>query len=221
MRDLGVFKKDISDTLIKYPKLNFSFNNDGNIILRGEIDIFYDNGDNYVSFQVIIEVSKKYPYTYPMVWEIGKMFPKEQEFHYLYNAALCLDVKQSIAIKAKKGIKLTDFIAKDLIPNLAWRYCLLNDIPFDKKEYEHGLKGVIQEYQEILGTKDDLLLFKCLRAVELNILPERNELCLCGNQKKFKNCHETSLQHISKIPINTLRSDIAEIFQFLKFKYSI
>lgn len=220
MRDLGVFKKDISDTLIKYPKLTLSFNNEGDIILKGEIDIFYDNGDSYVAFLVLIKISKKYPFTYPTVWEIGKMFPKEQSFHYLDNNALCLDVKQSIAIKAKMGIKIVDFIEKDLIPNLAWRYCVLKDIPFERKEYKHGLEGVIQEYQEILETQDDSFLFKCLCAVALNKLPERNETCLCGNQKKFKNCHETSIQHISKMPINILRSDVTKIYQFLKFKYS-
>ena len=134
---------------------------------------------------------------------------------------MCLDVKQSIAIKAKKGIKIFDFIEKDLIPNLAWRYCVLNNIPFEKKEYEHGLKGVIQEYQEILETENDPFLLKCLCAIVLNKLPERNEPCLCGKQKKFKNCHEVSIQHILKMPINILRSDTIEIYQFLKSKYSI
>lgn len=221
MQDLGVFKKDISDAIKKYPKLSFSWGADNVPNLKGEIDIFYDNGENFVSFGVLIVFPENYPFFYPSVWEIGGMFPKSEEYHYLSDGALCLDVRQQIAVKSKNGIKTSDFIDAVLIPNLAWRYCLLNKIPFDKKDYKHGLDGIIEHYEEILETNDIYFILACLIAVTANKLPDRNDPCFCGKKSKFKKCHETAIESLSKIPKNLLKKDISEIYIFLKNKSKV
>lgn len=219
MQNLGVFKKDVSDVLIKYPKLSLLFDDKGLPCLKGDIGIFYDNGENSVWFKVRIEIAQNYPFCYPNVWEIGGMFPKKESFHYLDNESLCLDSRPNIILKIQKGIKIIDFIDNILIPNLAWRYCLLEGIPFDKKEYKHGVKGIIQAYKEILQIEDDRVLILCFLSVVNNKIPDRNgRPCICSKDIKYKKCHEALINNLLQIPKPVLMKDFLAIANYLKLR---
>ena len=222
MQNPGEFKKEVSDTLLRYPKLTLLCNSKGLPCLKGIIDIDYNNGENAISFDVLIEFPLNYPFWYPSVWEVGGMFPKEQDFHYLDNDALCLDAKQNIFLKSRNGINVSDFIEGVVIPNLAWRYCLLEKIPFEKKEYQHGIEGTIEAYKEILNTDDDRFVMICLYTIVYERLPDRNSRpCICGKNEKYKKCHEALIQNVLTVPMSILQKDTTQIYQFLKAKSRI
>lgn len=219
MQNPGVFKKDVSDALIRHPKLFLLFDDKGFPYLKGDIDIFYDDGKGCVSFALRIMISQNYPFCYPNVWETGGFFPKENTFHYLENGSLCLDSRPNVILKILKGIKILEFIEHTLIPNLAWRYCLLEGIPFDKREYKHGVEGIIEAYKEILQISDDKVLISCFLLIVNNKIPDRNERpCICGKNVKYKKCHEELVNNLLKMPKPALMKDFSDIANYLKLR---
>lgn len=197
-------KKDIALTLEQYPKLALIERPDSPPSLKGQIDIV-DDGATLETFDVLIQYTEGFPNGYPLTYEIGGRFPRSnRDLHINSDGTLCLNVEQEEALETRNGITTNDFIQKVLIPNLAWRVCKLEGLTTELDEYRHGILGIIDSYKEKLKTDNVRLILVLLGRAALNQIPERNDLCFCGSEKKYKLCHHQAIESLKLIKRDVL-----------------
>ncbi len=193
-------KKDTALTLERYPKLALTERPGKLPSLTGQIDIVAEDGTVVETFAVRIQYTENFPNAYPLAYEIGGRFPKaNSDLHVNSDGTLCLNVEQDEILGTRNGISTIDFIQNVLIPNLAWRVCKLEGLTTDLKEYRHGMEGIVDSYKEKLGTDNIRLILLLIGKAALNQLPERNERCICGSEKKYKQCHYPAIESIRLI----------------------
>jgi len=209
-------KKDIALTLEQYPKLALIECSGKPPSLKGQIDIV-DDGIIIETFDVLIQYTDGFPNCYPLTYETGGRFSQSNyDLHINSDGTLCLNVEQEEALETRNGITTNDFIRKVLIPNLAWRLCRLEGLTTELKEYRHGILGIIDRYKEILKTDNVRLILVMLARTVLNQLPERNDLCFCGGQRKYKLCHQQSIESLKLIRRDLLIKHFKAINETLK-----
>ncbi|WP_169705258.1 SEC-C domain-containing protein [Runella slithyformis] len=208
-------KKDIALTLEQYPKLELVEYEGKFPCLKGRIDIV-NEGEVLEKFDVIIQYTEDFPYVYPKAYEVSGRFPiGDSGLHINYDGTLCLNVEQDESIQARNGISTLDFIKKVLIPNLAWRICRLEELTSDLQEHRHGVQGIIDSYAEKLRTSDVRKILILIGHAAINDLPDRNDICLCGSEKKYKLCHYTAIESIKLIKRDVLIKHFRDIKETL------
>ena len=192
-------KKDIALALEQYPKLAL-IERSGNLpSLKGQIDII-DDDTTIETFDVLIQYTENFPNGYPLAYETGGRFPRfSPDLHINSDGTLCLNVEQEEALETRNGITTVVFIQKVLIPNLAWRVCRVEGLTTELEEHRHGVSGIIDSYQEKLKTDNVKLILVLLGKAALNQLPERNDMCFCGSEKKYKQCHYQAIESLKLI----------------------
>jgi len=210
-------KDDIAKTLKQFPKLTLFEREGGSPSLKGTIEIFNERSEIIDSFEVDIRFTSKFPREYPLVFETGGRFSRDNpELHFFTNESLCLNVIQEEIITTRQGISTIDFINNVLIPNLAWRVCKLEGLTTELKEYRHGLNGVIDSYKEKLNVSSNIQMVKFLGLYLLNKLPERNKPCFCGSTINFKKCHYRYLDYLKQIDSKLIRQHLLDILSDIK-----
>lgn len=193
-------KKDATLTLERYPKLALTERPGKLPSLTGQIDIVAEDGSIIETFTLRIQYTENFPNAYPLAYETGGRFLKTNpDLHVNADGTLCLNVEQDEILETRNGITTIDFIQNVLIPNLAWRVCKLEGLTTDLKEHRHGVAGIVDSYKEKLGTDNIKLLLVLIGKAALNQLPDRNEPCLCGSRKKYKQCHYQAIESIRLI----------------------
>ncbi len=180
------FEKDIGDTIKKYPFLKIT-RDDKESYLKGILDI-NDNKKYLGSYSIEIKGSRKYPYEFPITYEVGGDIPAEPDFHKYNDNSLCIDIRASEILKCHSGMTVSTYIETELIPyfaNQIYRKLTGHYV----NEYKHGRDGIRQFYCRLFSTNDIRLWKKCVQHAFSHIDKERNELCYCGSGLKYKKCH--------------------------------
>ena len=108
-----IFDKDIEYTARKYRF--FRIVNDGKErCLKGILDINNKEGECLGSFSIEIKGSIRYPYEFPIVYEVGGDILAEANYHKYKDNSLCIDVKASEILKCYSGMSICDFIEEEL-----------------------------------------------------------------------------------------------------------
>lgn len=197
-------KKDIALTLEQYPKLVLMDRSGKLPSLKGRIDIV-DDGTTIETFDVLIQYTETFPNAYPLAYETGGRFPRSSpDLHINSDGTLCLNVEQEEALETRNGITTINFIQKVLIPNLAWRVCRLEGLTIELKEHRHGVLGIIDTYKEKLKTDNVKLILILLGKAASNKLPRRNNICFCGSEKKYKQCHYQAIESLKLLKRDVL-----------------
>lgn len=209
-------QRDTASALARYPKLSPRISAVGEDVLEGEIDLTGPDGEVVESYQVKMLYTDNFPRAYPKVYETGGKFQRQRSsMHINGDGTLCLNSEPGEAIDTHRGMDTCSFIEKVLLPNLAWRTYSLEQ-PADKlAEFSHGIEGTIESYQEILQTDAPRTAIAILDAHISKSLPHRNERCLCGSGKKFKNCHQAQAGKLGAIPVATLETHAANMKKFV------
>lgn len=204
--------QDIKELDRFFPKLKLQKTNAGSF-LKGAIDIS-DNEDRYLkTFEIAIEIPLRYPYGVPILIELSNIIPRHDQRHITDEGICCVEISHVLEKEAKRGLSIIAFLKKYVVPFLT------NQIFFDVKgffangDYRHGDDGILQFYKEDLElsiSQSILLLEHILGARSLY----RNEICICGSGKKFKNCHIMQVEFLKAITPAQLSSDL----QLLKSK---
>lgn len=207
---LSTIEKDIRDVCNSYPKLKFIDGTIKNIYYSclGEIDIFDNKGEYWGSFEIFFNISKNYPFTFPIVYETSKIIPNNADRHINTDGSCCLTVLQKAIIETKKGISILKFIKNYIIPYLANQLYFEQNKKWANGEYLHGKDGIIQFYIEEtqLNSIDEIIhLLKNIPTIKKL---GRNDNCFCGNNKKLKDCHLNKIQDILLLPDNRINDDI-------------
>lgn len=164
-------------------------------------------------FDIELIVPNGYPKLLPCVRETsGKM---DRHYDHVYqDGTLCLAIPVEIRRLYLEQPSLLGFINKLLIPYF-FGYCQWkksHEHPFG--ESEHGHKGIVQHYVELLGLPDEMSVL-----TTVSFLCEYgyrgHHPCPCGNGEKVRNCHG----HMLRV-LNEQHSDITIVHDFLSILIS-
>lgn len=214
------FEIDFQACVLQYPGLKSTKRN--NIVyVNGFLNVINpETKKGYVTYNIEMEIPKSFPFAFPTVYEIGGKFPKNDpdNFHTNKNGDLCLDVEASEVLKTKHGLSLLKFISNELIPNLSWRYCVLYEIPFDRKEYKHGEEGIFEFYMSFLKENNVDFLLKTINSFLNPSSVARKKECFCklNGAKLFKYCHERKAEYLFQIGKTQVLKDYNHMDSFIK-----
>ncbi|MCI5165805.1 MAG: SEC-C domain-containing protein [Candidatus Electrothrix sp. GM3_4] len=198
-------RKDIKTIQDKY-NLNFQES-----VFKGDLSINHND-----TYKISVDISSL-PNFFPKVKELGERIPKKADRHVFEDGTCCLTTpaKEQLLIKTKiKNIHI--FFDKILIPFFQNNSYYEINKEYIQGEYSHGIKGVIESYQEIAKVNDiELLIFFLYKIARKNKY-NKNEKCFCKSGKKFKNCHSHAYKQLSLIDRRIITNDISKIFSFLE-----
>lgn len=202
------FEKDFLEAIQFFPLLKYSKNDkEKKWIVSGELEICDQVGDYWETFLIRIDIPTSYPYCLPTVKELSALIRRDDNWHISADGECCLDIEHRLLLLAKRGINLTCFIREKVYPYFANQIYKQRERRYAAGEYSHYFDGVVQFYQEELNIGTPELAVMILKSIISNKLPNRNELCICGN-KKFKHCHLTTVECLKCLPIKRLKEDL-------------
>ena len=181
------FNEQIESFKQEYPNFQEKTDSD-HIYLKGILDIPDDDGNLVGSFSIEIHPSKDFPYTFPILTEVGGEIPCEADWHKYQNNSCCLTVPAKERLLCKNGITLRCFVKNMVIPYFANQlYKKQNGCYL--QEYSHGSKGIWEFYAELFRSGDYEIWKHCLESTFGGKKFERNGQCYCNSGKKYKMCH--------------------------------
>jgi len=220
MSQLNLTEQDQNWLLNKYPALSVT-EEDGVKIVFGEFDFcaIYEGVTLNDSYQIRIELKSSSVSNLPAVFETDRRIRKVAEnnnipiydLHTYDNNQICLCVKVAEASYFPNGFSFQGFIA-NLVEPFFYAQKYFEDYktwPWDT--YSHGALGWFEWYNEqVKSTKEitELFIENLRKEKSWNII--ENELtkkggvkghqnCLCGNKKKYRNCHNNVFHGLWKL----------------------
>ena len=215
MGSVSLFENDFEEATRFFPKLKYRKIEKGKSwVVSGELDVSDQVGDYWGTFVIAIYLSDSYPYCVPLVKEISKVIKRDDDWHIDEDGYCCLDIEHKMLLLKKRGMNLTNFIKNKVYPYFANQIYKENEGKYAAGEYLHNFEGVQQFYREELNIGSVELAINILQGIILKKLPERNELCFCG-ERKFKSCHLHSVDFLRSMPIDRLKTDLDEFSKML------
>jgi SEC-C motif len=189
---------DIAAVLKKYPDLKVV--NLYGKVLEGTIDIEDESGNFWGKYQIRLVLTEKFPHEFPKMYEIGGKIPKNLDWHTYSDGSCCTTIRTNELLVAKNGITILKFLNEFGVPYLANHKHKELCGEYASGEYSHGLPGFLEFYQEKLNSKQLEVIVMALDILLENKTIDRNSICFCGSEKKFKRCHAASIHELSSLP---------------------
>lgn len=200
----------------KYPALTLSVGHD--VRVGGLLDV---TGD---FFQIEIHFPEDYPERLPVVYETGgekERLSKKRglpvgDLHYNPDdgsACLCVEYDKRWLIRADKVFE--SFMDELVVPFFYSQAVFAKEGQWPFGERAHGLWGVIQFYQEQLGTTDVQVLVASLRRLSRHEKPKGHRLCVCGSGRPMSACHPGVLAGLAKLRRIVTRTEAARDLELL------
>lgn len=176
-------------------------------LITGNLDLIDEVGNPVDSYSIEVYCSEKYPYGFPLVFEVGGKLPINIDWHvFEQDGHCCIKAIPEEILLCSKGINLIHFIEKELKPyffNQTFRR--LNG--YYVKERPHGIMASIEYFGEALMTKDIKLIIKMLDFISTRVEYKSTKKCICGSNRKYKKCHRRVFRNISLIS-NVVLNDL-------------
>lgn len=200
-------RKDVEKALAYYPLLQIDENSQF-VQVAGEIILSDPELGEFDRYKVSISFLKCYPYCFPKVIELSNIIPKVDYRHVNPDGSLCLAVPPEERLVTKNGINFKFFLDKVLVPHLSRETYREKSGNYPDGEYDHGNNGIWQFYFNRLGKIDKTHVISELSEIRNSKWPNRNERCVCGSGKKFKQCHLEIWREIKSLGDNYLDNQI-------------
>jgi hypothetical protein len=189
---------------------------DGELFLKGELDIIDNTGRLWDSYSVEIKGSGGYPKRFPKLFETGDSFPKIADWHvYQDDKSCCVDVTPNEIILCKDGLHVVDYIQRFAIPYLANQSFRKGEGYYLYGEYSHGIFGRIEFYQSKLNARNPLELIAMFDLIIKDYNPARTAFCPFCHKVKFRKCHRGSFRELQSVK-GYLYNDGLQLIPFFK-----
>jgi hypothetical protein len=207
----SLFESLLSDACKQFSNLRIKLK-DGKQYLKGTIDILNSEQKLVQSFLVEIHWVKGFPYRFPMLFEVGGSIPCHPDWHKYSDNSCCITVEPDEIIQCKCGISVILFINQYVIPYLA-NQCYKKLKGKYNDEFPHGKSGLIVYYTDLMETSDkDKWIQYVKYAFGIDVIKaERNDPCICGKGKKFKNCHNVIFDKLRQIGRDNILNHFMQI----------
>jgi hypothetical protein len=201
------FCDQIPEVLNRFKNLHQVTTENGKIFLRGNLDVVDKDSQYWESYEVEIHHTEGFPFKFPDVYEIGGKIPRIADWH-IYEDTLtcCLTVPPLEIIKCLHGITLDSFIESEVLPYFFNQTHRRVEGYYVNGEYSHGYLGILEFFDTELKTRGAVrdivsLLFKIADSRK----PGRADDCFCGRKIKYRKCHRSAYETLSKIGTEKLR----------------
>ncbi len=193
-----------------YPNLHLSTNGD-KILVKGSFPVFHD-GVVLDRYQIEIDLLPDYPNSVPVVREVGGRIPHTADRHINNKEGVaCLFLKDEQMEICPPGTSLVDFLNGPIRNYFISQSLVELGQPWPFGEHAHGNAGRTEYYQEIIGTKDDRIIFEYLKCLSKPQI-KGHWLCPCGSGQKIRHCHAKQIYdlkdkitpHIAKSALKAL-----------------
>jgi hypothetical protein len=179
--------------------------------IKGSIDVIDDEGFIWDNFDVKIIIPKTLPEELFQLHETGKRIPREAYWH--NSITCCLSTNATIYFILAEDVTLLNWLNRFAHPFLANYVYKRKTGHYANGEFEHETKGIIEGYEKLFGLSGVSEVSAKLETLCSLLKLERNDLCFCGSQIKFKKCYQKlPFSHkYSNIPFPQLVKDLEEI----------
>ena len=175
------------DLRAHYPTLRLDLS-EGRAEVRGTFPILDEDGTELDRWEVSITLPPAYPTDLPVVRETGGRIPARLENHVLSSdGTACVLLPESRYRWFPLGAPFVDFLDGPLRGFLASQSHRARGGTWVHGEWEHGALAALQFYKELLGSGDDIVGWRALIAVGLDLLD--GHLCPCGRRRPVRECH--------------------------------
>lgn len=164
--------------------------------LHGHIRVFRTHNDFTVNKTYTLDIvvpidSSELPY----VIDIDRIIRQDYHHYYTSSGKLCLATDSEMRIRFVDGFDLCEWMSEFVeLYYFSYeyyeRYCIF---PFGERV--HGISGIIQTYQDILGADDILQTFKLMRFIKQKEYRGHHK-CPCGSKNTLRNCHGSAMMFV-------------------------
>ena len=200
-----------------YPDMQVINETDTEIRLAGSLTVHKEYGgfqvfDDYNVEIVIPIASSQLPY----VIDVGKRINPNYH-HYYTNGKLCLETDVKIIADFVSGFDLLRWM-NDYVETYYFSYeyyMRYGEFPYGERS--HGLDGVLESYQDLLGAKDSQETYDIMQFVVSNRY-RGHFLCPCKSGAKLRSCHGKKMLpfYNNDILYKTLNNDCIKIMEAIK-----
>jgi hypothetical protein len=167
--------------------------------LTGRFEIWHED-EQVEAFEIEVALSPESPRSLPVVRELGGRIPQDKDLHHVNDdGTLCVLLPDYFLMYHPEGMTLAEFMKGPLRSHLGGQAAVLRGKPWPAGEWAHGLEGVVQLYQQVLGVSDPRKLFLLLQS-EASNRSQRQAKCQCGSGKKRRHCHSKDLRRLGRGP---------------------
>jgi hypothetical protein len=190
----------LSQLFERYPEFSIIPSTVGELALAGTIDFQTSHpacGEFTEAFSIEIHVPSSFPLKVPRVLEVGARI--ESTFHHIGEQELCLGAELRLLLLTRQHPTLLGFIDHCVLPYLIGYsvFKRTGSMPFS--ELEHGVRGLLDDYRNLLGVKDDSICIGLLAMLRFKKRIANKKLCPCGSGKRLGQCHNRSVNRLRSV----------------------
>jgi hypothetical protein len=209
------FENDIIDVPATFKKLCI-VEQDGEKILKGELDIIDTNGKIWDTYLIEIKGTAGYPFSFPKLFETGDAFPKIVDWHvYEFDdKSCCIDVPPNELLICVAGLNIMDYIQQFAISYFANQSFRIREGYYLYGEYSHGIFGRIEFYQSKLKAKSPRELIQMFDLIIKDYNPLRTAFCPFCKKVKFRKCHRDVFKELRIIKPFIINDGLEQLIPF-------
>lgn len=202
---------DVHSTLEKFPGLNVLYKNDkpnkliGNIVIQDDQQIY--QGD----YDVEILIPQGYPYEFPRMFETGNKIERIADRHIDKYGEACLEIDVAKFLEARKGITILRFTEHYVYKYLCGQIYYVFEKQWPSNEWRHSAQGQYDFFSEYFRTTDLRKIIYMLGYILYKPKLIRTNYCICGCNKKYRNCHKVVIEPLYDFNREILKSIIESL----------
>lgn len=210
------FAEEALEAMSSFPDLQLCIREDSLPYVIGNLVLFDENDAMYDKYSVRIECPNDYPNSFPLVYETNQRLPHNIDWHIYGDGHFCICTPIEEYIYCAKGITLTSFIQKQVVPYLH-NHSFREKEGYFLNERSHGSMGFLESLYDILLINDLIKVYSILVYIYENSKPSRTSKCFCGSDRKYRYCHKEAYEVLKSIG----QERLFNVISYLKRIYSI
>jgi len=207
------FLEELPEVIAQFPGLKV-LEKDGYPILSGFIELIAEDGELQDQYEIEVHPVQDYPYSFPLVYEVGETLPRNIDWHIYPDGHFCLAVPLEERLACQAGIRLKAFIQNQVLGFL-YSQTFRKQNGFFYKERAHGILGRLQYYREQLGISKLSSIRKVLSVLNSGKEGPPDGKCYCGSGKKFRKCHRRTWRTLIQHAGDLIQQDYQEINELI------
>jgi hypothetical protein len=165
--------------------------------VRGTLAIAHD-GREVDSFSLEVQVPSEFPRCWPRIWEVGGRIPRTLERHvYPSDGSLCILLPEEAYFTLPRTLTVTQYLDGPVRNYLIGQCSVEVGRGWPWGERSHGIQGIEEFYQEILGTPDRITIATFIVLI-LEGRFKGHWPCPCGSGKPIRRCHKDVIYSIKE-----------------------
>ncbi len=174
-----------------YPEL-VVIGEQGGVRIRGSFPIIH-NGEVLDRFLIAVRIPPKFPEVVPTLREIGGRIPHVADRHTNPDGESCPLVPEEWLLLPREKRTVLNFLDGPVRNFLLFQALKERGEPWPGGERDHGRRGLVEAYGEMVGMSTEAAVAKCLEYLASKKI-KGHWPCPCGSGKKLRDCHVTSIR---------------------------